>query len=77
MTLKKGRSGKISVGGTKFKPNVFSYTSSDTDVATVDANGKVTAVSSGVAYIDVYLYQTKACMRSELPEGGRVKITVP
>lgn len=77
MKINKGKSSKISVGGTKLKPNDFSYISSDTAVATVDENGKVTAVSSGTAYIDVYLYQTKACMRSELPDGGRVKITVP
>ena len=77
ITLKKGKSTKIKVSGTKFKPNVFSYVSSDTAVATVDENGKVTAVGSGTAYIDVYLFQTKACPRDSLPDGGRITINVP
>ena len=40
-------------------------------------NGKVTAVGSGTAYIDVYLFQTKACPRDSLPDGGRITINVP
>lgn len=77
MKINKGKSSKISVGGTKFKPNVFTYATNDYAVAVVDENGKVTAVGSGTTYIDVYLYQTKACPRTELPNGGRVMITVP
>ena len=78
MTLKKGQSSKISVSGTKFKPNVFIYETSDPAVAIVDENGKVTAVGSGTAYIDVYLYQTRACARDDITAGGaRVTVTVP
>lgn len=78
MKLKPGKSSKISVSGTKFKPNVFIYETSDSAVATVDENGKVTAVGSGTAYIDVYLYQTRACARDDIENGGaRVTVIVP
>ena len=68
-------------GDGQFMADVFlnrALPNGSVSVNIVDANGKVTAVGSGTAYIDVYLFQTKACTREEIANGGgRVTVIVP
>ncbi len=54
MTLEKGKTGSLTVSydpSTTTSSKVITWTSSDTKVATVDKNGKVTAVGAGTANI--------------------------
>lgn len=51
ITIKKGKTATISLQNTKFKKSQISWYSNNESVAKVDANGKITGVSSGEALI--------------------------
>ena len=51
LTIKKNRTSSVSLSNTKIKKTDIKWYSSDETIATVDANGKIKAVSEGEATI--------------------------